>query len=892
MKKLIVFFGLLFACSKLLAQYTENGSAASTNCHCYVLTPNVLNESGSVWNNNKIDLRLNFDYQFNVFLGCTDAGGADGIVFALQPISTSVGSTGGGMGFQGITPSVGVTLDTYQNIEYNDPVYDHIDIQYDGNLTHTGVPPRISATSDNVEDCIWHTLRVTWNATSKTYAAYFDGQLRISTVNDIVKNIFGGDPMVFWGFTGSTGGASNLQQFCTALNPAFNFTTNQKRCIGDSITFYDSTISFAPLSKRYWDFGDGSPIDSIHINPVHTYIVAGDYTVLQTVIGIDGCSEINKKTLRIGSIPVAAFGMNNACADSSVNFKDLSTEQVGTINQWNWNLGSGVSSTLQNPVHTYPFYSGQGPFAISLSVKTLEGCSSDTATNYLKIFPRPIANFISSASACSNTAVNFTDSSYLDLSGNTFNSSINNWAWNFGNGQVSSAQNTNTSFSTTGNTTISLVVKTDSGCASLPVTKAITILSKPTAYFTTGAVCASANTIFTDSSFTNNGDSVNNWWWNLGNGAIATVPNTSATYTAAGEVTVQLVVSDKNNCVSDTLKKVITVQSKPLAQFGIGLPVCENDILQFLDSSVTQGGIIQNWSWKFDNGDSSVLKNSTTQFSAGNHTVKLLVKNSGGCTSEVLSKVIFVNPLPAFDFNFAAACKNAVVNFSAADNSGGTINQWKWDLGDGTTATTKNTQHTYKNTATYPIQLLAISVAGCTATKDSSLIIYGTNVFAGNDTVAAPNQPIQLQASGGLSYQWSPATGLSDAGISNPVATNAVSQTYYLKASTPLGCETFDTINIKVYDGPQLYLPTAFTPNGDGLNDVFRVFPVGITHFDYFAIYNRYGKIIFYTKNEGEGWDGSFQNNPQNPGTYVWTISGADYKGNKITRKGTVVLIR
>ena len=126
MKKLFASLYLIISTSALFAQYTENGSAAATNCHCYVLTPDALTTSGSVWNNNKIDLNISFDFQFNVFLGCNGIKGADGIVFALQPISTSVGSTGGGMGFQGITPSIGITLDTWQNMEFNDPAYDHI----------------------------------------------------------------------------------------------------------------------------------------------------------------------------------------------------------------------------------------------------------------------------------------------------------------------------------------------------------------------------------------------------------------------------------------------------------------------------------------------------------------------------------------------------------------------------------------------------------------------------------------------------------------------------------------------------------------------------------------------------------------------------------------------
>lgn len=239
--------------------------------------------------------------------------------------------------------------------------------------------------------------------------------------------------MVFWGFTGSTGGASNLQQFCTALNPICNLLTTPKIGVSEPIQFFDSTISFAPLLKKYWNFGDCSPLDSINVNPIHSFMLAGDYDLLQTVIVIYGCAEINKQKIKIGSKPLAAFTMNNTCADSFVNFKDASYVQVGTINTWNWNFNSGSSSTQQNSVQSYPSYGGSNPFPIKLAVKTLEGCSSDTTTKFLSIYLRPIANFTSVQQACLNSGVAFLDSSYFDKSVNTFNASINNWIWNFGN---------------------------------------------------------------------------------------------------------------------------------------------------------------------------------------------------------------------------------------------------------------------------------------------------------------------------------------------------------------------------------------------------------------------------------------------------------------------------
>jgi len=185
--KIVLILCLL--CSEFsFSQYILNGSAEKNNCNCYTLTKEIETQSGSVWNSNKISLNNPFDFWFNVFLGCSD-GGADGIVFILQPISTSIGAIGEGLGFEGVSPSVGISLDTWQNLRRNDPSYDHITIQLNGAVTHgndLAGPVPASATSDNIEDCQWHVLRVSWDATTHWIRAYFDDVLRVEAQKDLV----------------------------------------------------------------------------------------------------------------------------------------------------------------------------------------------------------------------------------------------------------------------------------------------------------------------------------------------------------------------------------------------------------------------------------------------------------------------------------------------------------------------------------------------------------------------------------------------------------------------------------------------------------------------------------------------------------------------------------
>jgi gliding motility-associated-like protein len=189
--------------------------------------------------------------------------------------------------------------------------------------------------------------------------------------------------------------------------------------------------------------------------------------------------------------------------------------------------------------------------------------------------------------------------------------------------------------------------------------------------------------------------------------------------------------------------------------------------------------------------------------------------------------------------------------------------------------------------------LYAISLDGCKSNVlNEPITIYGTNAFAGRDTTVAANQPVQLNATGGISYEWSPSFGLSATNIQNPVATLENDMVYYLKASTPGGCESRDTLRITVYQGPEIYTPNAFTPNGDGLNDMLSPFVVGFQQLNHFYIFNRYGQLVYSHKYGSKGWDGRFNGIMQPTGTFVWVAEGIDYTGKKVVKKGTVLLIR
>lgn len=165
------------------------------------------------------------------------------------------------------------------------------------------------------------------------------------------------------------------------------------------------------------------------------------------------------------------------------------------------------------------------------------------------------------------------------------------------------------------------------------------------------------------------------------------------------------------------------------------------------------------------------------------------------------------------------------------------------------------------------------------------------------DTIVAFNQPLQLNVvdinnSGLVNFVWLPATGLNDPFIKNPVAILNGDIIYQVTASTASDCRAIAYVRVKVYKGPEIYVPSAFTANGDGLNDLLYAIPVGIKVFHYFSIYNRWGQLVFTTSNPAVGWDGKIQGVPQSSATFVWMAEAVDYFGNLIQRKGTVTLLK
>jgi gliding motility-associated-like protein len=187
-------------------------------------------------------------------------------------------------------------------------------------------------------------------------------------------------------------------------------------------------------------------------------------------------------------------------------------------------------------------------------------------------------------------------------------------------------------------------------------------------------------------------------------------------------------------------------------------------------------------------------------------------------------------------------------------------------------------------------------VLGCPKPAYDTILVQVEKLVANagpRDTSVVVNQPLQLNATGGEIFLWKPSTGLNNPDIANPIAMLSENQEYVLTVESSEGCTATDTLDVLVYKvDPGLYVPNAFTPNGDGINDIFRPIPIGMKYLKYFRVYNRSGELIFSTSVQNAGWDGTFKGKAQDADVYVWIVDGVDYQNKEIFRKGSVMLVR
>lgn len=385
------------------------------------------------------------------------------------------------------------------------------------------------------------------------------------------------------------------------------------------------------------------------------------------------------------------------------------------------------------------------------------------------------------------------------------------------------------------------------------------------------------------------GNGANSWVWSFSDGGTAsgqTVTHISSVTTPA--VDVRLIVS--NGLCSDTVTNTIILGNTFMADFTNN-PIdsfCINTPVTFTDVST---GTINNYLWDF--GDFTQHNGQTPpihSYSLSNdYTVQLIVTDNHGCR-DTASKILHVTPSAAIDFTGLkpqyCTGNQVVLTRKISPNIGSYI----WDNGDGKTFTNEVVVNfSYANEGVYTITLNGTDkYCGPTSVSKTVPVYAVPKVSLGPDTVLCQSDRmlIGVAPNAGYTYLWN--TGAT----TSQVYTDVFTRDYTLTADNH-GCRGYDAMYIKVLPVCLIKVPGAFTPNGDGLNDMLKALNADLAKNFSFRVYNRLGQLVFYTNNPLEGWDGKFRGNPESTGTFVWSLSYTDpWTGKVVKEKGTSILLR
>lgn len=602
-----------------------------------------------------------------------------------------------------------------------------------------------------------------------------------------------------------------------------------------------------------------------------TVTTSGDYSV--TVSAGAACSDDESMTVTVNPTPatqITASGPLSFCQGGNVT---LTATPAGAAS-YAWSNGGG--SLAQLSVTSTSSY--------SVTVTDANGCSAADGPVDVTVNPIPTAPFITAdgpTTLCDGGSVNLS-SSYF--SGNT-------WS----NGQTASSINVSQSG------TYSVTYTDAIGCSAASSSIDVTVNPVPSATFTLPATaCIADNATVT---YTGGASASAEYYWDFGgatsNGS-AQGPYTLS-FPNVGTYTVSLFVIE-NGCASNPVTNNVIVSTNPSADFTVNdFEICLGDNV---DVTYTGGApSVATFAWTF--GGLTVVSGSgigpyTLQGTAADSFLISLVVTQGSCVSEPFILPVLVDALPliSIDATLTSACDSLTTQFTTYDYGG----TYAWSFGDGGSSFQPSPTHSYPP-GVYDVSLAVVDANGCanSGTSAGFISVYATPIASFTSTpplvdtleLDQANISFDNTSQNATSYAWDFGDAMTST-MASPSHVYMESGTYQvsLVATNPLGCaDTAMSEMFFVAPGAVLFVPTLFTPNGDGLNDVFHVYS-NLLDEVYVTVYDRIGQRVFETRDLDQGWDGNFKGHPMNTGVFVWYAKVKYTNGHVEEYMGDVSLLR
>jgi gliding motility-associated-like protein len=650
-------------------------------------------------------------------------------------------------------------------------------------------------------------------------------------------------------------------------------------CAGDTIQL---TALFNPNDDLHFQWSGGSPavviLGDTLPSPGVVVTATGAYTVFVLVENESGCT-FSDSVMVTASDPGGAFDPSlvsyTQCEGTTVDFINNNAQVTGY--QWFFDYPNDPSatSTAQNPSYTYP---DTGSYTVA--IVALSNCVSDTFFFDVEVKMPPVAAFSWENTGCAAAdTLSFFDQSMTP-------GAITAWHWQFSNGSASDLQNPVVVIDQSQVFVAALVIEFETGCE-LSVMDTVNVsVFHPSFLQDTVVACRPERSVQLNPA----GDPNLTYQWSPAAG-LDDPTTVNPVATVVQTTTYSVTISDNNGAATCTSVQEITVFLPD--SIGLSLPedivACETGVVTLMAQAAVSPA---NFLWSSQPDFSDVLSQTDSLTITTGEPVVFYVQTSDafGCT-EGGSVTAGVYPINIQVPDFQDICKGGIVVVDLPGQS---------DTDSLTWQPFNPTGQVLEDTATFVLTIF--NTYGCSKTDtltfqplDLSQLI---SVLPALDTIVR-GQSVELSVTAGFDHtcNWQPAAGLDDPFDCSPVATPEETVTYTVEVEDPAtGCRGKASSTICVVgdlcDEPMIFVPNAFTPNGDGKNDVLYVRGFNISRVHLFAIFNRWGEKVFESRSLNEGWDGTFNNKNASGDVFAYILQVECFSGERFDMKGNVTVIR
>ena len=597
-----------------------------------------------------------------------------------------------------------------------------------------------------------------------------------------------------------------------------------------------------------------------------TLAMGGVYSV--TVTSVAGCSNTAVSNVAVFPLPNPAITSNTPCVGSTLNL----TGSGGAVYAW---IGpNAFNSNSQNPNITAVTLPAAGVYTLLVT----SGSCTASITSVISINPLPTPLIVSNSPVCIGQDINLSGAGGVTYS------------WNGPGGYNNTTQNPTITVSVLSNAGFYTLTVTDANNCVNSISAGVVVNPQPIVSATGTSVCENAN-----ANLAANGGVTYSWTGpNLFASGLQNPTVFGATIASAGQYTV--LVTDANTCTNTAVAN-LGINPAPTPSIITNSPICINDILNL----AAAGGVT--YTWNGPGGFTSTSPNPTitaTSVNVGGVYGVTAVSANGCVASTTINTIVNPNPTANVISGPNKGCAPLCVTFTCVSSA--SIQTCNWTLGDGTNPSGPFVATTcYKTTGIYSITASIIDVNGCTGSATYTAEVYPKPIA---DFNYAPYHPIVNNADvvftdasfnatiAGWNWYFM-STAQYQSNVQNPtfVYTEAGEYPITLVVTSNHGCMDTAIRVIIVGEDFGIYVPNAFTPNGDGLNDVFQPKGFGIVKYA-LRIFDRWGEELYYTENFFQAWDGVYHGKLSQDDAYIWKINVTDVFSKAHEYTGHVTLIK